>query len=30
MPAVTPGKPVSDREVREFSSFLRERLPTDA
>jgi len=30
MPAITPGKPVSDREVREFSAFLRERLPADA
>lgn len=30
MPSVTPGRPVSDREVREFSAFLRERLPADA
>lgn len=30
MPGVTPGRPVSDREVREFSAFLRERLPADA
>ena len=29
MPALTPGKPVSDREVREFSAFLRERLPSE-
>ena len=30
MPTVTPGKPISDRELREFSAFLRERLPADA
>jgi hypothetical protein len=30
MPAVVPGKAVSDRELREFSAFLRERLPADA
>lgn len=30
MPAVVPGKSVSDRELREFSAFLRERLPADA
>ena len=30
MPTVTPGKPISDRDLREFSSFLRERLPSDA
>jgi hypothetical protein len=30
MPTVTPGKAVSDRELREFSAFLRERLPADA
>ena len=29
MPGLTPGKPVSDREVREFSAFLRERLPPE-
>jgi hypothetical protein len=30
MPAVTPDKAVSDRELREFSAFLRARLPADA
>lgn len=30
MPAVTPGRAVSDREVREFSAFLRARLPAGA
>lgn len=30
MPALAPGKPVSDREVREFSAFLRERLPPES
>ncbi len=30
MPTLTPGKPVSDRDLREFSAFLRERLPADA
>lgn len=29
MPAVAPDKPVSDREVREFSAFLRVRLPAE-
>ena len=29
MPTVTPGKPVSDRELREFSAFLRARLPAE-
>lgn len=29
MPAVTPGKAVSDRDLREFSAFLRERLPAE-
>jgi hypothetical protein len=30
MPAATPGRSVSDRELREFSAFLRERLQPDA
>jgi hypothetical protein len=30
MPATTPGRSVTDRELREFSAFLRERLPADA
>jgi len=30
MPSVMPGKPVSDREIREFSAFLRERLPAES
>ena len=30
MPTVTPGKSISDRDLKEFSSFLRERLPADA
>ena len=30
MPTAVPGKAVSDRELREFSAFLRERLPADA
>lgn len=30
MPSLTPGKLVSDREVREFSAFLRERLPAES
>ena len=29
MPGLTPDKPVSDRELREFSAFLRERLPSE-
>ena len=29
MPAVTRGQPVSDRELREFSAFLRARLPAE-
>jgi hypothetical protein len=29
MPATTPGRAVTDRELREFSAFLRERLPAD-
>ena len=29
MPTVAPGKAVSDRELKEFSAFLRERLPAD-
>jgi hypothetical protein len=29
LPTVVPGKPVSDREVREFSAFLRDRLPAE-
>jgi len=27
MPVVTPGKAISERELGEFSAFLRERLP---
>jgi hypothetical protein len=30
MPATAPGKSVSDRDLREFSAFLRERLPAEA
>jgi len=30
MPTVTPGKTISDRDLKEFSAFLRERLPADA
>ena len=30
MPTVTPGKSISDRDLKEFSAFLRERLPADA
>jgi len=29
MPTAAPGKAVSDRELREFSAFLRERLPAE-
>ncbi len=29
MPTAVPGKAVSDRELKEFSAFLRERLPAD-
>ena len=29
MPTVTPGKSISDRELKEFSAFLRERLPAE-
>jgi len=30
MPTIVPDKAVPDREVREFSAFLRERLPAEA
>lgn len=30
MPTLIPGKPVSDRELRDYSAFLRERLPTES
>ena len=29
MPTVTPGKPIADRDLKEFSAFLRERLPSE-
>ena len=29
MPTVAPGKSISDRELKEFSAFLRERLPAE-
>jgi len=30
MPAVGPGRAIPDRELREFSAFLRARLPAEA
>jgi hypothetical protein len=30
MPTVTPGTPVGDRDLREFTSFVRRHLPADA
>jgi hypothetical protein len=30
MPTVVPGTPVADRDLREFTSFVRRHLPADA